>query len=561
MNGLPLMTLDGAVFARATARAVSFRGKFDRLAKATVLSPWHGKNLARRPSKVAVEHRWLHRFLNQGMSLTDFGTLMLEPFRSLSLDVFRVVPADLVFSTTFSATFWPFPTAFSVAALVEEAAFFEADLAFVAAFFEADFAFDAAFFAAPAACSVAFFAVSLVDVAALAAAETFLATAAESPAFWRSPTLALANLATVPNFAAVSFFAVAAPTPGNDVMPEPLAFTAMVSPAPSWNGPNLNLPAFINGAQSRFLHQCLGCPQGVVGSAVDEVVNATYSVLVAQVRHADASHKIDTAHQLLRGKHYSGPSRVVYLGDVAKAILAQLAHPDTPVFTQAPGYNEQRWTLVTNSGDLRVEIQSLPYWGWGLVTSGYLNVIRLDGPLAERARLVLDTCSALGQSPWEMAHLGGAERWAGRHLKVNLKENERHWRALLETGKTNLNEFIESMRTRAMEAWSETIDEADEWRAIIDDDLHMARQALAEDNAPGVERAIARLEATLIQMAANPEADYIPAPTTRFSDGTDIMSKNGERAVGVLEVKASLLAEEDVPFVDLTQDTLLDEEE
>ena len=55
---------------------------------------------------------------------------------------------------------------------------------------------------------------------------------------------------------------------------------------------------------------------------VDEVVNATHSVLVAQVRHADASHKIDTAHQLLRGVHYSGPSRVVYLGDIAKAILA-----------------------------------------------------------------------------------------------------------------------------------------------------------------------------------------------------------------------------------------------
>ena len=561
MNGLPLMAFNGAVFARAATRAVSFWGKFDRFAKATVLSPWHERNLARRPSKVAVAKRWSHRFLNQGMSFTDFGTLMLEPFRSLSFEVFRLVPADLVFSTTFSATFWPFPTAFSVASLVEEVAFFDADLAFVAAFLEADFAFDAAFFAAPAAFPVAFFAVSLVAVAAFAAAETFFATAAESPAFCKSPTLAFANLATVPNFAAVSFFAVAAPTPGNDVMPEPLAFPAMVSPDLPWNGPILNLPARIDGAEMRFLHQCLACPQVNVGSAVDEVVNATHSVLMAQVRHADASHKIDTAHQLLRGKHYSGPSRVVYLGDVAKAILAQLAHPDTPVFTQAPGYNEQRWTLVTNSGDLRVEIQSLPYWGWGLVTSGYLNVIRLGGPLAERARLVLDTCSALGQSPWEMAHLRGAERWAGRHLKTNLKENERHWRALFETGKNDLNEFIESMRTRAMEAWSETIDEADEWRAIIDDDLHMARQALAEDNAPGVERAIARLEATLIQMVANPDADYIPAPSTRFSDGGDIVGKNDERAGEMLEMKASLFAEEEVPFVDLTNDAPLDEEE
>ena len=294
---------------------------------------------------------------------------------------------------------------------------------------------------------------------------------------------------------------------------------------------------------------------------VDEVVNATHSVLVAQVRHADASHKIDTAHQLLRGVHYSGPSRVVYLGDIAKAILAQLAHPDTPVFTEAPGYNEQRWTLETNSGDLHVEIQSLPYWGWGLVTSGYLNVIRLGGPLADRARLVLDTCSALGQSPWEMAHQRGAERWIGRHLNINLKENERHWRALFETGKNNLNEFIETMRGRAMEAWSEEVDDADEWRAIIDADLHMARQALAEDNAPGVERAIARLEATLIQMAANPDADYIPAPSARFSDGSDIMNNNDEVPRSVDELKASMFAEEEVPFVDLTEDTSSVEEE
>lgn len=210
---------------------------------------------ARRPSKIAVGSRRLYRFLNQGMSFTDFGTLMLEPFRPLSFDVLRAVPADLVFSTTFSATFCPFPTAFSAAALVVEVAFFEAVFAFVAAFLDADVAFEAAFFAALVAFPVAFFAVSLAVDAVFAAAETFLATAAVSPAFSRSPTLAFANFATVPNFAAVSFFAVAAPTPGSDVMPEPLPFLAMVSPALPWNGPNLNLPAPTNGAKMRFLHE------------------------------------------------------------------------------------------------------------------------------------------------------------------------------------------------------------------------------------------------------------------------------------------------------------------
>ncbi|MEC8399042.1 MAG: hypothetical protein VXZ34_05610 [Candidatus Thermoplasmatota archaeon] len=293
---------------------------------------------------------------------------------------------------------------------------------------------------------------------------------------------------------------------------------------------------------------------------MDEVISPTHSVLLAQVRQADASHKIDTEHGLLRGKHYTGPARVVYLGDVAKAVLAQLTNPDTPVFTQAPGYNEQRWTLVVNSGDLRVEIQSLPYWGWGLLTSGYLNVIRLGGPLAERARLALDTSSALGQSPWEMAHQPAAERWANRRMGFNLKDNERSWRNLIDSGKNDLTEIIERMRSKAMEVWSEAVDDAQEWRAIIDDDLHMARQALSEDNAPGVERAMARLEATLIQMSSDPDADYVAAPSDRFSDGTDIAASNTKTKGEIVELKASLMEEEVVPFIDLSGGSPADEE-
>ena len=293
---------------------------------------------------------------------------------------------------------------------------------------------------------------------------------------------------------------------------------------------------------------------------MDEVISPTHSVLLAQVRQADASHKIDTEHGLLRGKHYTGPARVVYLGDVAKAVLTQLTNPDTPVFTQAPGYNEQRWTLVANSGDLRVEIQSLPYWGWGLLTSGYLNVIRLGGPLAERARLALDTSSALGQSPWEMAHQHAAERWANRRMGFNLKDNERSWRNLIDSGKNDLTEIIERMRSKAMEVWSEAVDDAQEWRAIIDDDLHMARQALSEDNAPGVERAMARLEATLIQMSSDPDAEYVAAPSDRFSDGTDIAASNTKTKGEVVELKASLMEEEVVPFIDLSGGSPADEE-
>ena len=166
---------------------------------------------------------------------------MFEPFRSLSLLVLREFVAALVFSTTFSAIFWPWPTAFLEAAFEAPAAFFVEDLAFDAAFFAALAAFPLAFLAALAAFPLAFLAAlaafplafladAFVPLTALAAADTFLATEAESPAFCKSPRLAFASFATVPNFAAVNFFAVAAPMPGNDVMPEPSAFPAIVSP-------------------------------------------------------------------------------------------------------------------------------------------------------------------------------------------------------------------------------------------------------------------------------------------------------------------------------------------
>lgn len=164
------------------------------------------------------------------MSLTDLGTLMFEPFRSLSLVVLRVVAAALVFSTTFSAIFWPWPTAFLEAVFDASAAFFVEVFAFDVAFLAALAAFPLAFFAALAAFPPAFLAAAFVPLAALAATDTFLATETESPAFCKSPRLAFASLATVPNFAAVNFFAVAAPIPGNDVMPEPSAFPAIVSP-------------------------------------------------------------------------------------------------------------------------------------------------------------------------------------------------------------------------------------------------------------------------------------------------------------------------------------------
>ena len=287
---------------------------------------------------------------------------------------------------------------------------------------------------------------------------------------------------------------------------------------------------------------------------MEAAIDPETSVLVAQVRRAEASHKMDVSNQLLRGRHFQGPSSVVYLGEVAQALLAHLAHPETPSFLQPPGYNEQRWILETQSSELHVMIESRPYWGFGLLNSGYLNVLRLTGPLHVRARLILDVHSSIGQPPWEMAHPSSAERYLRRHHPgLTLKENERAWKALRDVARSSLGEAIESFIHRGKDILSSIEENEDTiaWITAFEEDTHMAKQAHAEDNAPGVERALARMEATMIHLDPTTERAFVHAPEERFATDGDLMSwPQGPIGMANQET-AALLEDDDIPFVDL----------
>lgn len=173
----------------------------------------------RRYSMIALFEEQNHFFLlNHGMSETLRGTRSVEPLRpSADLEDLTVCFALETFSETFFAAAFDLVAAFFDADFAAEVAFFAAVLDFDAAFFAAPadflavvlvavFAFDAAFFAAPDALS-----------AALAAALTFLATAALRPASWSFLEPAEATFDTVSIFALINFFAVAAPIPGSAV--------------------------------------------------------------------------------------------------------------------------------------------------------------------------------------------------------------------------------------------------------------------------------------------------------------------------------------------------------
>ena len=81
-------------------------------------------------------------------------------------------------------------------------------------------------------------------------------------------------------------------------------------------------------------------------------------VLIGQVTKAKSNHRVEKSTRLLRNDRFPGDTNVVYLGNIASAIIASLESPDTPEFLEMPGYNEQKWRLKTVSGPLTVKITS-----------------------------------------------------------------------------------------------------------------------------------------------------------------------------------------------------------
>ncbi len=236
----------------------------------------------------------------------------------------------------------------------------------------------------------------------------------------------------------------------------------------------------------------------------------TTTRVVAQVHRANASHKVEHSTNLLRPKGYSLPSNAVYLGDVAIALLANLSQPETPEFSQPPGFNEQKWMFSTQSGTLHVNVESRAYWGLGLFNSGYLNVIEITGPHEHRMRLLYDLRASVGRNLWEFKHRSSAGKWMAKHCHgATLDGNETTWLEALASAKGAFESSIEILEQR-MAVVEKRMQEPDDASDFVLEkaqvaltaaklDIGMARKALAEENAPGLERALARAEAALIE--------------------------------------------------------------
>ncbi|DAC09258.1 MAG: hypothetical protein CBD01_006910 [Euryarchaeota archaeon TMED141] len=263
--------------------------------------------------------------------------------------------------------------------------------------------------------------------------------------------------------------------------------------------------------------------------------------IAAQVVRAGPHHEVDAEGRLRPRKGGKGPG-VVYLGNVATALIHGLQEAATLTMIRPPKFDEQRWELEVKAGDLTVRIHSRPYWGFGLFTKGYLNVLEFSGSEALRDRAVFDLAAALGRPPWAFAWPAASDRILKR-LGFDRSAHAKAWKDGIQRGRDGLRDDIRTMEERRetvakrLHAWLDDVGDEPtathrQHRLIdADEDIEQSRKALNEDHAPGVERALARAEAALIEV--DPLDD---APVGGQSEG----------------VTSVLTVEDDLDVVDLT---------
>ena len=276
--------------------------------------------------------------------------------------------------------------------------------------------------------------------------------------------------------------------------------------------------------------------ESLVGATIGLDPNKT--ILWAQVREGQPQMSIDIEGRL-RPAGIKGNS-TVYLGDVARAALRSLGPADPPFFESKPGYDEQRWRFSTSSGDVSMVLLSDSYWGFGLVARCFVNQIEITGPLALRARIVHDIAATLGRNPWEPS-------WTSRFEKktrATISEHRSAWEGLIHYARDEMNEEITNLSEKVS-----ALRGGEDIELILnqaEQNLDEARAALADLNAPAVERALARANQALVEADPTTEvrSSEAAAADSRILTWWDKTEKE--------EVEASHLLEDELPVVDLT---------
>ena len=293
----------------------------------------------------------------------------------------------------------------------------------------------------------------------------------------------------------------------------------------------------------------------------ESLLDGLESQLFAQVHSGDPEMKIDQEARL-RHANFPGAEGSLFLGDVTDALLRCFGAHEPPRVTELPGFDQQRWILVVTDPEVSITIESRSYWGMGLLSTCFLNSIKIVGPLNRRARIVFDLAAALGRNPWEA-------KWKNRFAKntgVASTDEKEKWEALIEFGRDDLSNTIDSIRSKAESLEQELPSLADDAPDGWDGDLaleeigaayaecEVAKDALHDRSATGVERALARAEAHII------EADPRTEVAAQF-EGGDVLEEMAAIEADDLDLTDQVLEFEEIPEEAIRTQTALSEDE
>ena len=265
------------------------------------------------------------------------------------------------------------------------------------------------------------------------------------------------------------------------------------------------------------------------------------SLLFAQVISGEPKMIID-GEGFLRSVNWHDKKNNVYLGDVANVSLRSLGPHDPPKFIKKPDFDEQRWVLTSSAGELKIKITSDVYWGFGLFSKCFFNIIELTGPLSLRARCVHDIMASLGRNPWEASRVKKFEK----ETNATISQHGKCWEELAKYARDEMEEEIKIVEeeVKSLIGTEKGIDRILELAKYAIED---ARAALLDRNAPAVERALGRAITALIEAKPNTEVRSSELESLIIrAENIDIRNKDEQ-------INASDLLKNDIDFVDLTE--------
>ena len=265
------------------------------------------------------------------------------------------------------------------------------------------------------------------------------------------------------------------------------------------------------------------------------------SLLFAQVISGEPKMIID-GEGFLRSVNWHDKKNNVYLGDVANVSLRSLGPHDPPKFIKKPDFDEQRWVLTSSAGELKIKITSDVYWGFGLFSKCFFNIIELTGPLSLRARCVHDIMASLGRNPWEASRVKKFEK----ETNATISQHGKCWEELAKYARDEMEEEIKIVEeeVKSLIGTEKGIERILELAKYAIED---ARAALLDRNAPAVERALGRAITALIEAKPNTEVRSSELESLIIrAENIDIRNKDEQ-------INASDLLKNDIDFVDLTE--------